>query len=114
MMCVGSPTSRGKKITCIKPTEDELDIKIIKEFKRSSNSGKIKPKETLLPYLKKKTKLSRVLDIIKDLEKEYGEQIPVEELLETLKEQGIPEYVYKEMKKKGMLYEPKPGYFKRF
>lgn len=62
-------------------------------------------------------KLERVLDIIKDLEGEYGGAAPVGEIkrlasLEGIKESFVDEMIDNE-KMRGHLYEPKPGMISR-
>lgn len=62
-------------------------------------------------------KLERVLDIIKDLEGEYGGVAPISEIkrlasLEGIKESFVDEMIDKE-KMRGHLYEPKPGMISR-
>jgi replicative DNA helicase Mcm len=57
--------------------------------------------------------IRRVLDIIKELEGEYGGAAPVEEIIRSAESEGIKKSFVEELidqeKIRGHLYEPKPG-----
>jgi len=66
-----------------------------------------------------KTKRDRarsVRDIIKDLEKEYGDEVPIEEVLDLAEEQGMErekvEDIIEVMKRDGILFSPGQGVVK--
>jgi len=62
-------------------------------------------------------KIQRVLDVIKELEGEYGGAAPVEQVKSMAESEGISaafvERVIEEESKRGHLYEPKPGMISR-
>jgi replicative DNA helicase Mcm len=66
-----------------------------------------------------KTKRDRarsIREIIKELEKEYGEEVPIEEVLDLAEEEGMErekaEEIIEVMKKDGILYSPGSGVIK--
>jgi replicative DNA helicase Mcm len=54
-----------------------------------------------------------IREIIKELEREYGEEIPVDEVLELAEEEGMErekaEEIIEAMKRDGILYSPGSG-----
>ncbi|RLJ02868.1 MAG: AAA family ATPase [Candidatus Aenigmatarchaeota archaeon] len=62
-----------------------------------------------------RSKIRIVMDTMDELEKELGKSIPMEDLIAALEEEGIadPEKIIREMKHKGMLFEPRPGFIQK-
>ncbi len=62
-----------------------------------------------------RSKMSRVMDVLDSLEEDLGKNIPEEDLLSALEEQGLskPEKLIQEMKNKGMIFEPRPGHVQK-
>ncbi|MEX2720147.1 MAG: LAGLIDADG family homing endonuclease [Candidatus Wukongarchaeota archaeon] len=64
-----------------------------------------------------RTKMEKIIDILSDLEPEYGKEVPLQKLQEEAIAQGIDEKsfgrIMKQLKDEGMLYEPKTGYIGR-
>ncbi|MFP4232785.1 MAG: LAGLIDADG family homing endonuclease [Candidatus Aenigmatarchaeota archaeon] len=62
-----------------------------------------------------RSKMSKVMDVLDDLEEDLGNNIPEEDLLSALEEEGLskPDKLIKEMKNKGMIFEPRPGHVQR-
>ncbi|MHA1593831.1 MAG: minichromosome maintenance protein MCM [Candidatus Baldrarchaeia archaeon] len=62
-------------------------------------------------------RLSRVLDIIEELEMELGRAVPIERVIERAKSEGISEEFVKEaidkLRRDGLIFEPKQGYVKK-
>jgi len=61
--------------------------------------------------------MSRVLDIIIELERETGGPVPITKVIEVAEEEGIPrnfaKKVIDDLKNDGTIYEPKPGFVKK-
>jgi len=61
--------------------------------------------------------MSRVLDIIIELERETGGPVPITKVIEVAEEEGIPrnfaKKVIDDLKNDGTFYEPKPGFVKK-
>ena len=62
-----------------------------------------------------RSKMSKVMDVLDDLEEDLGKNIPEEDLLSAMEEQGLskPEKLIQEMKNKGMIFEPRPGHVQK-
>ncbi|MFP4115773.1 MAG: minichromosome maintenance protein MCM [Candidatus Aenigmatarchaeota archaeon] len=62
-----------------------------------------------------RSKMSKVMDILDGLEEDLGKNIPEEDLLSALEEEGLskPDKLIKEMKDKGMIFEPRPGHVQK-
>jgi len=64
----------------------------------------------------KRAKYLTVIDIIKKLEEEYPEGVPIKRIIEEAKNRQIPEHfvtdVLNKEKVKGNIYEPRPGRYK--
>jgi replicative DNA helicase Mcm len=60
-----------------------------------------------------RSRIRIVLDVIDELEKALGKNIPKEEIVKRAKEEGVDafsiEKILNELKNKGDLFEPKPG-----
>ena len=65
----------------------------------------------------KRSKIRIVMDVLDELEKTIGKNIPVSDLISALEEEGIDEHaaesIINEMKNKGMLFEPRAGYIQK-
>lgn len=62
-----------------------------------------------------RSKIRVVIDILEDLEEDIGKNVPEEDLIAELEDEGVnnPEKVLREMKSKGMVFEPKPGHVQK-
>ncbi len=62
-----------------------------------------------------RSKMSKVMDVLDQLEEDLGNNIPEEDLLSALEEEGLskPDKLIKEMKNKGMIFEPRPGHVQK-
>jgi len=65
----------------------------------------------------KRNKIRIVMDVFDELEKTIGKNIPVTDLISALEEEGVDEHtadsIIREMKNKGMLFEPRSGYIQK-
>lgn len=65
----------------------------------------------------KRSKIRIVMDVIDDLHSAIGKNIPVTDLISALEEEGVDEHaaetIIREMKNKGMLFEPRSGYIQK-
>ncbi|UCG95430.1 MAG: minichromosome maintenance protein MCM, partial [archaeon] len=65
----------------------------------------------------KRSRIRIVMDVIDDLQKTIGKNIPVTDLISSLEEEGVDEHaaesIIREMKNKGMLFEPRSGYIQK-
>ncbi|HDI02714.1 MAG TPA: minichromosome maintenance protein MCM, partial [Candidatus Aenigmarchaeota archaeon] len=61
----------------------------------------------------KRSKIRIVMEVIDELEKTVGKTIPIEDVISALEEEGIDEHtaenIIRELKNKGMLFEPRSG-----
>ncbi len=62
-----------------------------------------------------RSKMSKVMEVLDNLEEDLGKNIPEEDLLSALEEEGLskPDKLIKEMKNKGMIFEPRPGHVQK-
>ena len=64
-----------------------------------------------------RTKMEKIIDILNDLESEYGKEVSLQKLQEEATAEGIDEKTFtrliKQLRDEGMLYEPKTGYIGR-
>ncbi|MFB6217137.1 MAG: hypothetical protein ABEJ72_09300, partial [Candidatus Aenigmatarchaeota archaeon] len=62
-----------------------------------------------------RSKIRVVMDLLDGLEEDIGENIPEEDLIAEMEEENInnPEKVLREMKNKGMIFEPRPGHVQK-
>ena len=62
-----------------------------------------------------RSKMSKVMEVLDGLEEDLGKNIPQEDLVSALEEQGLskPDKLIKEMKNKGMIFEPRPGHVRK-
>ncbi len=62
-----------------------------------------------------RSKMSKVMKVLDDLQEDLGKNIPEEDLLSALEEEGLskPEKLLQEMKEKGMIFEPRPGHVQK-
>ncbi len=65
----------------------------------------------------KRNRIRVVMDVLDGLEKDIGKNIPISDLISALEDEGIDETsaesIIREMKSKGMLFEPRPGYVQK-
>lgn len=65
----------------------------------------------------KRSRIRIVMDVIDGLEKTIGKNIPVTDLISALADEGVDEHsadsIIREMKSKGMLFEPRAGYIQK-
>ncbi|MCK4634685.1 MAG: minichromosome maintenance protein MCM [Candidatus Aenigmarchaeota archaeon] len=65
----------------------------------------------------KRSKIRIVMDVLDELEKTIGKNIPISDLISALEEEGVDEHaaesIIREMKNKGMLFEPRSGYIQK-
>ena len=65
----------------------------------------------------KRNKIRTVMETLDELEKTIGKSIPVSDLISAIVDEGIDEHsaeeIIREMKNKGMLFEPKSGYIQK-
>ncbi len=65
----------------------------------------------------KRSKIRIVMDALDELENTVGKNIPISDLISSLEEEGIDEHsaesIVREMKNKGMLFEPRSGYIQK-
>ncbi|MCD6367529.1 MAG: minichromosome maintenance protein MCM [Candidatus Aenigmarchaeota archaeon] len=65
----------------------------------------------------KRSKIRIVMETLEELEKTVGKNIKVDDLISALEEEGIDEHsaesIIREMKNKGILFEPRPGYIQK-
>lgn len=65
----------------------------------------------------KRNKIRIVMDTLDELKETIGKNIPVSDLISALEEEGIEEHaaeaIIREMKNKGMLFEPRSGYIQK-
>lgn len=62
-----------------------------------------------------RSRIRVVLDILEELQKAFGKDIPFEEIIKRAREQGVegPDEILKKMQQEGMLYSSKPGFLSR-
>ncbi len=62
-----------------------------------------------------RSKIRILLDIIDELEKEIGKEVPVDEIIRRAEEEGLreAENLLFRLKKEGIIYEPKAGFIKK-
>lgn len=62
-----------------------------------------------------RSKIRILLDIIDELEKEIGKEVPVDEIMRRAEEEGLKdaENLLFRLKKEGIIYEPKAGFIKK-
>ncbi|MFP4045555.1 MAG: minichromosome maintenance protein MCM [Candidatus Aenigmatarchaeota archaeon] len=62
-----------------------------------------------------RSKIRIVMDILTDLEEDIGKNVPEQDLIAELEDEGVsnPEKVLREMKSKGMVFEPRPGHIQK-
>ncbi len=62
-----------------------------------------------------RSKIRTMLDILDELEKALGKNIPEEEVIKRAKDAGIdnPEELLKKMKNEGVVFSPKPGFIQK-
>ena len=60
-------------------------------------------------------KIRSMIDIINELEKVFGKNIPVDEIIKAARERGIDnaEDILRSMKSEGVVFEPSPGFIQR-
>ncbi len=65
----------------------------------------------------KRSKIRIVMDVIDELERTIGKNIPITDLISALEEEGVDEHaadsIIREMKSKGMLFEPRSGHIQK-
>lgn len=62
-----------------------------------------------------RSKIRIVMDVLDELEKELGKNVPIEDVIAALEEEGLSnaDKILREMKQKGMVFEPRPGYVQK-
>ncbi|MFB6075850.1 MAG: LAGLIDADG family homing endonuclease [Candidatus Aenigmatarchaeota archaeon] len=62
-----------------------------------------------------RSKIRVVMDLMDELEDEMGKNIPMEDLVAALEEEGLSnaDKIIREMKQKGMIFEPRPGHIQK-
>ncbi|MFB6088952.1 MAG: LAGLIDADG family homing endonuclease, partial [Candidatus Aenigmatarchaeota archaeon] len=62
-----------------------------------------------------RSKIRVVMDLMDELEDEMGKNIPIEDLVAALEEEGLSnaDKIIREMKQKGMIFEPRPGHIQK-
>ncbi len=97
----------------VSPEDAERAIRIMKvslmQFGYDYETGKIDIDRTEGVSSSQRSKIRAILDIIDRLEKEFGKQIPKEEIIAAAEEEGLRdvEDLIQKLKREGMLFEPR-------